>query len=80
MLDKDHCESVKGKFTLLKSTVEREAREAYAAGLKPNDACPYPFHSTCGLHWLAHYNLCIPLPSKSPMASAPCPLPMNNGS
>lgn len=47
---------------MLKTTVEREAREAYAAGLSPNDACPYPFHSPCGLHWLAHYNLCIPLP------------------
>lgn len=62
MPDKDHCESVKGRFRMLKTTVEREAREAYAAGLTPNDACPYPFYSPCGLHWLAHYNLCIPLP------------------
>ena len=47
-----------------KATVEREAREAYAAGLSPNEACPYPFLSCCGLHWLAHYNLCLPLTDK----------------
>lgn len=64
MPDKDLCESVSGQITMPKATVEREAREAYAAGLSPNEACPYPFHSSCGLHWLAHYNLCIPLPSE----------------
>ncbi len=69
MPDKDHCESVKGRFRMLKTTVEREAREAYAAGLKPNDSCPYPFHSQCGLHWLAIYNLCIPLPNRHATSS-----------
>ena len=60
--DKTTCESVRGKFSTPKAVVEQEAREAYAAGLTPNEACPYPFHSQCGLHWLAIYNLCIPLP------------------
>ena len=64
MLEKSLCESVRDQTTVSKATVEREAREAYAAGLSPNEACPYPFRSSCGLHWLAHYNLCIPLPSE----------------
>lgn len=50
MLDKEHCESVKGKFTMLKSTVEREAREAYAAGLSPNEACTGWRTTTCVCH------------------------------
>ena len=62
MLEKDHCDCVRGLFKMKKATVEQEAREAYAAGLSPNEACAYPFYSPCGLHWLAHYNLCIPLP------------------
>lgn len=64
MPDKLHCVAVTGLISIPKATVEREAQAAYAAGLKPNDACPYPFHSQCGLHWLAIYNLCIPLPNR----------------
>ena len=51
---------------IAKATVEREAQEAYTAGLTPNEVCPYPFHSACSLHWLAHYNLAMPLPTRSP--------------
>ena len=45
-----------------KAQIEAEACEAHQAGRSANEACPYPFHSQCGLHWLAIYNLCIPLP------------------
>lgn len=62
MPDKTHCEAAGGKFSVPKTVVEQEAQEAYALRLSPNDACPYPFYSSCGLHWLAHYNLCMPLP------------------
>ncbi|MFG0677708.1 hypothetical protein [Delftia sp. WSY_7] len=46
-----------------KAVIEREAREAHAAGLTPNEGCRYPFHSHRAMHWLATYNLCMPLPS-----------------
>ncbi|WP_205589393.1 hypothetical protein [Comamonas sp. lk] len=59
------CTWAGGPAQIAKATVEREAREAYAAGLSPNEGCPYPFHSACGLHWLAHYNLAMPLPARS---------------
>lgn len=45
-----------------KAVIEREAREAFAAGQTPNEACRYPFHSHRAMHWLAIYNLCMPLP------------------
>ena len=61
MPDKTTCESVRGKFSTPKAVVEQEARDAYAAGLTPNEACPYPFHTDAALHWLATYNLCMPL-------------------
>lgn len=51
-----------------KGDIERQAQTAYAAGLTPNDACPYPFHSRCGMHWLAAFNLAMPLPEKQPHA------------
>ncbi len=44
-----------------KAIVEREARAAFATGVPPQ-GCPHPIHSTAGLHWLAIYNLCMPLP------------------
>ncbi|MEG0939976.1 MAG: hypothetical protein RSE32_16915 [Comamonas sp.] len=47
------------------ATVEREVRETYAAELTPNEVYPYPFYSACGLHWLAHYNLAMQLPTRS---------------
>lgn len=57
----EHCGKV--VFSVPKEIIEREAREAYAAGQTPNEACRYPFHSHCAMHWLAIYNLCMPLPN-----------------
>lgn len=51
-----------GPVLVPKAQVEAEAREAYLAGRTANDACPYPFHTDAALHWLATFNLCIPLP------------------
>lgn len=65
------CTWAGGPVAIAKATVECEAREAYAAGLSPNEACPYPFQSACDLHWLAHYNLAIPLPTRSSTNSTP---------
>lgn len=50
-----------GEVLIPKPQVEAEAREAYHAGRTPNEACPYPFHTDAALHWLATFNLCIPL-------------------
>ncbi len=47
-----------------KTEIERHAVSAYRAGLSPNEACPHPFHSQSGLHWLAAYNLSIPLTAR----------------
>ncbi|CAM4178161.1 hypothetical protein COAQ111491_08520 [Comamonas aquatilis] len=72
MADLLTCTWAGGPAQIAKATVEREAREAreaYAAGLTPNEGCPYPFHSACGLHWLAHYNLAMPLPARPSMDS-----------
>lgn len=44
-----------------KAQIEAEAREAYKSGRSANEACPYPFHTEAALHWLATYNLCMPL-------------------
>ncbi|MEG2047018.1 MAG: hypothetical protein RR100_09235 [Comamonas sp.] len=52
-----------GAAAVSKQTVEREAREAYTHGLSVNAGCPYPFKTPAAMHWLAHYNLCLPLPS-----------------
>ena len=65
------CQRGGGFIPVAKTNVAREAREAYAAGLTPNDACPYPFQSECGLHWLAIYNLCIPLSHAQPQTTQP---------
>lgn len=46
-----------------KAKIERAAQAAQAGGLSPNEACPHPFHSKCGMHWLAAFNLAMPLPS-----------------
>ena len=59
------CTWASDPVEISKATVEREARGAYTAGLTPNEVCPYPFYSACGLHWLAHYNLAMPLPTRS---------------
>lgn len=46
-----------GDVLVPKAQVEAQAREA----------CPYPFHTDAALHWLATFNLCIPLPvNKTP--------------
>lgn len=47
---------------LSKAEIERAAQAAQARGLTPNEACPHPFRSKCGMHWLAAFNLSIPLP------------------
>jgi hypothetical protein len=47
-----------------KAQIERAAQAAHAQGLSPNEACPHPFQSKCGMHWLAAFNLAIPLPAK----------------
>ena len=47
-----------------KDDIERAAQIAYASGQTPNQACPHPFHSKCGMHWLAAFNLAMPLPGK----------------
>lgn len=52
-----------GEVLIPKAQVEAEASEAYHAGRTPNEACPYPFHTDAALHWLATFNLCIPLPA-----------------
>ena len=59
------CTWASDPVEISKATVEREARGAYTAGLTHNEVCPYPFYSACGLHWLAHYNLAMPLPTRS---------------
>lgn len=46
-----------------KSQIERAAQTAQALGQSPNEACPHPFHSKCGMHWLAAFNLATPLPA-----------------
>lgn len=43
-----------------KATVEREALEAAQAGHTLNDACPYPFTSRLGMHFVAVYLLAKP--------------------
>ena len=48
-----------------KAQIEQAALAAHAAGLSPNQACPHPFHSKCGMHWLAAFNLAIPLREKN---------------
>ena len=53
-----------GQVLVPKAQVEAEAREAYHAGHTANDACPYPFHTDAALHWLATFNLCMPLSIK----------------
>ena len=50
-----------GEVLIPKTQVEAEAREAFNAGRDANEACPYPFHTDAALHWLATYNLCMPL-------------------
>ena len=51
-----------GEVLIPKAQVETEAREAYHAGRAANEARPYPFHTAAGLHWLATFYLCNPLP------------------
>lgn len=46
-----------------KATIEREATEAAHQGRSINDACPYPFDSDAGKHWLAIYALAKPAPA-----------------
>lgn len=48
-----------------KAQIERAAQAAHARGLSPNEACPHPFHGKCGMHWLAAFNLAIPLDLRS---------------
>lgn len=52
-----------GEVLIPKAQVEAEAREAFNAGRDANEACPYPFHTDAALHWLATFNLCMPLSS-----------------
>lgn len=54
-----------------KATVEREAREAAQAGHSLNDACPYPFASRLGMHFVAVYLLA--LPRTTPTTQEPTP-------
>jgi len=59
-----------GEVLIPKAQVETEAREAYRAGGTPNEACPYPFHTDAGLHWLATFYLCKPLSnSRQPLSN-----------
>lgn len=43
-----------------KPVIEQQAREAAAAGLSLNEACPYPFNSDAGRHFAAVYLLALP--------------------
>lgn len=54
-----------GSVLIPKEQVEAEARQAYADGRSANEACPYPYRTDAALHWLATYNLCLPLRSKT---------------
>lgn len=47
-----------------KDVIERQAREAAAAGTELRDACPYPFSSDAGKHFIATYLLALPLPPR----------------
>lgn len=46
-----------------KAAIEREATQAAQKGLSINEACPYPFDSEAGKHWLAIYALAKPAPA-----------------
>jgi len=43
-----------------KACIEADASRAAKAGLTYQDACPYPFRTQEGLHWLACYTLSLP--------------------
>ena len=49
-----------------KAVIEQQAQEAVAAGLSLNEACPYPFDSDAGRHFVAVYLLAIPQQRKEP--------------
>lgn len=40
-----------------KAKIETAAKRAAAAGKTPNDACPYPFATDEGMHWMAVFIL-----------------------
>jgi hypothetical protein len=48
-----------------KARIEDEARKAAAAGVELRDACPYPFSSEAGKHFIATYLLALPPSVKS---------------
>ncbi len=43
-----------------KQAIEADARQAALTGKTPNDACPWPFKSAEGVHWMAIYLLTKP--------------------
>lgn len=40
-----------------KQAIEADARQAALTGKTPNAACPWPFRSPEGVHWMAIYLL-----------------------
>lgn len=42
-----------------KERIEREAKDAALAGTPLRDACPYPFSSDAGKHFIAVYLLSV---------------------
>lgn len=43
-----------------KEQIERDARAAALRGIPLRDACPYPFSSEAGKHFVAVYALAVP--------------------
>lgn len=43
-----------------KDTIESEARQAAQAGVALSNACPYPFTSPQGVHFIAAYLVALP--------------------
>ena len=65
-----------GEVLIPKTQLEAEARDAYHAGRSATEACPYPFHTDAGLHWLATFYLCNPLPAcRQPLSDDQHPHP-----
>lgn len=44
-----------------KADIEEQARAAATAGRSLNEACPYPFESEAGRHFVAVYLLAVPV-------------------
>lgn len=40
--------------------IEQQAREAARRGIELRDACPYPFSTDAGRHFIATYLLALP--------------------